>query len=116
MNCFRRANHSSPSYLPRPMKGLLHLLSCSLALWASAAVADVTPATVDEAAKVLDLRTIDLLKVPRNRPIEPSAHLFYQAKTSVEKGVSFPRGRTEKGRLEGRRRRIRVRADGVGNI
>ena len=89
MNCLRRANHASLSYLPRPLKGLLHLLSCSLALWASAAVADVTPATVDEAAKVLDLRTIGLFdgaEEPANRTI---ANLFYQAKTSVEKGFRF---------------------------
>jgi hypothetical protein len=71
------------------MKGLLQLLSCSLALCASATAADVTPASVDEAAKVLDLRTIGLFdgaEEPANRTI---ANLFYQAQTSVEKGFRF---------------------------
>jgi hypothetical protein len=73
----------------RPRTGLGRIVCFGFALWATVAFGDGTPATVDEAAKVLDLRTIDLFdgaEAPGNRTV---AHLFYQAKTSVEKAHRF---------------------------
>lgn len=89
MSCFWSRSRVFQMNVSRITLSLFCVVSCGLAMWASDAGADVTPATVDEASKVLDLRAIDLFEgaeEPANRTI---ANLFYQAKTSVEKGFRF---------------------------
>jgi hypothetical protein len=64
-------------------------------LWASPALAqeqDATarrPATVDEAAKVLDLSTIPLLQGANAPAHRRSAELFYEGKADVKKAYEF---------------------------
>jgi len=89
MSGFRMFSLFRFACVPRPMVDVARMVYCCLVLSASVALADGNPATVEEAAKVLDLRMIRLFdgaEEPANRTV---AHLFYQAKTSVEKAHRF---------------------------